>query len=78
MVELGTAERTSSISVTIMVIGKWSENRFCGRSCIVGDQDHPIDPADSRGAGHVSVTVATIIKGLVSCADRVRRATTLR
>jgi hypothetical protein len=56
MVELGTAERTSSISVTIMVIGKWSEKSVCGRSCIVGDQDHPIDPADSRGAGHVSVT----------------------
>ena len=77
MAALGTVERTSSISVTIMVIGKWSENRFCDRSCIVDDQDHLIDPAHSRGAGLVSVTVATIIKGLVSWVDRVRRATTL-
>jgi hypothetical protein len=52
--------------------------RRAGRSCDHSDdQDHLVDLAHHRGAGQVSATVATIIKDLVSCVDRVVRATTV-
>ena len=53
-----------------------SHSYRCTPFSCADDQDHLIDPAHRRGAGHVAGHSRHDHQGLVSCADRVRRAAT--